>query len=106
MIFPEIWSVPLDCFRYQSISCIPQLDGKQERLSNGQKDPRIDYRVLQPTLLTDSSGNRTEMAFDVLDMVAGTAVKGKEDTVGETLGDEFEPDITQDQVQIHFHSFF
>lgn len=36
-----------------------------------------DYRVLQPRLVSDPNRNRTEVAFDVLGMVAGTAVMGK-----------------------------
>ena len=36
-----------------------------------------DYRVLQPRLMTDPNGNRSEVAFDALGMVVGTAVMGK-----------------------------
>lgn len=36
-----------------------------------------DYRVLQPRLVSDSNRNRTEVAFDTLGMVVGTAVMGK-----------------------------
>ena len=38
-----------------------------------------DYRVLQPALVTDPNRNRTEVAFDALGMVVGTAVMGKPD---------------------------
>ena len=58
-----------------------------------------DYRVLQPKLMTDPNGNRAEIAFDALGMVAGTAVMGKET---ESLGDSlagFEADLTAQQVQ-------
>jgi RHS repeat-associated protein len=37
-----------------------------------------DYRVLQPTLVTDPNRNRTAAAFDALGMVVATAVMGKE----------------------------
>ena len=43
-----------------------------------------DYRVLQPRLMTDPNGNRSEVAFDALGMVVGTAVMGK---ASETKGD-------------------
>src|SRR4030095_13264448 len=43
-----------------------------------------DYRLLQPFRVTDPNGNRAEVAFDVLGMVAGTAVMGK---MTETKGD-------------------
>ena len=36
-----------------------------------------DYRVLQPRLLTDPNRNQSEVAFDTLGMVVGTAVMGK-----------------------------
>ncbi len=48
-----------------------------------------DYRVLQPRLVGDPNGNQTEMAFDTLGMVVGTAVMGKPDAApveGDTLG--------------------
>jgi RHS repeat-associated protein len=54
-----------------------------------------DYRVLQPTLLTDPNRNRSAVAFDALGMVVGTAVMGKS---GENLGDlldGFEADLTE-----------
>lgn len=36
-----------------------------------------DYRVLQPRLMSDANGNRTELAFNVLGLVAGRAAMGK-----------------------------
>jgi RHS repeat-associated protein len=78
-----------------------------ERKPNGQIDPNRpgnDYRVLQPRLVTDPNRNRTEALFDALGMVAGTAVKGKDDTVGDTLNDGFESDITQAQVDEFYDS--
>ncbi|MGH9753406.1 MAG: SpvB/TcaC N-terminal domain-containing protein [Blastocatellia bacterium] len=44
----------------------------------------LDYRILQPFRLTDPNGNRSEVAFDTLGLVAGTAVMGK---AGENKGD-------------------
>ena len=61
-----------------------------------------DYRVLQPRLLTDPNGNRSEVAFDALGLVAGTAVMGK---ASEDLGDSlagFEPDLNPDQIDGFF----
>src|SRR5262249_27737307 len=46
----------------------------------------LDYRVLQPRLMTDPNGNRAEVAFDALGMVVGTAVMGKStEAQGDTL---------------------
>jgi RHS repeat-associated protein len=36
-----------------------------------------DYRVLQPTLITDPNGNRSAAAFDALGLVVATALMGK-----------------------------
>ena len=47
-----------------------------------------DYRVLQPRLITDPNGNRSEVSFDVLGMVVGTAVMGK--AAGIVEGDSFD----------------
>jgi RHS repeat-associated protein len=46
----------------------------------------LDYRVLQPRLMTDPNGNRAEVAFDALGMVVGTALMGKAtEAKGDTL---------------------
>ncbi|MHB8655042.1 MAG: SpvB/TcaC N-terminal domain-containing protein [Terriglobia bacterium] len=57
-----------------------------------------DYRVLKATQLTDPNGNRSAVSFDVLAMVAGTAVMGK---ATENLGDSlagFAPNLTTQQI--------
>ncbi len=56
-------------------------------LENITRATIIDYRVLQPSLITDPNGNRSQVAFDVLGFVTGTAVMGKE---GEIKGDSLE----------------
>jgi RHS repeat-associated protein len=61
-----------------------------------------DYRVLQPQLVTDPNGNRSEVAFDISGMVAGTAVMGK---VSEDVGDSltnFYPDLNQQDINDFF----
>jgi RHS repeat-associated protein len=57
-----------------------------------------DYRVLQPKLITDANDDRTAVSFDLLGLVAGTAVMGK---TSENLGDSlatFTSDLTQQQI--------
>ena len=50
--------------------------------------PRVnDYRVLQPAQVTDPNGNRAAAAFDVLGLVAGTAVMGKTTREARRLAD-------------------
>lgn len=59
-----------------------------------------DYRVLQPRLVSDPNRNQTEVAFDTLGMVVGTAVMGKPlpaPVEGDTLSG-FVTDLTQAQL--------
>lgn len=51
-----------------------------------------DYRVLQPTRVTDPNGNRSEARFDALGMLAGTAARGK--PTGAPEGDSFDDFVT------------
>ncbi|WP_449339496.1 SpvB/TcaC N-terminal domain-containing protein [Streptomyces chartreusis] len=65
-----------------------------------------DYRVLQPRLISDPNRNRTEVAFDALGLVAGTAVRGKAPPAppeGDTLTG-FAADLTQAQLDDWFQS--
>jgi YD repeat-containing protein len=68
-------------------------------LSN-QVQIRSNYRTMQPEEITDPNGNRSQVAFDALGMVVGTAVMGK---VSETRGDNLTaftadlPPATQEQ---------
>ena len=63
-----------------------------------------DYRVLQPRLVSDPNRNQTEVAFDTLGMVVGTAVMGKPlpaPAEGDTLAG-FVTDISQAQLDAFF----
>ena len=61
-----------------------------------------NYRMLSPEMLTDPNGNRSAVAFDVLGLVAGTAVMGKEsEIVGDSL-EGFQAQLTQDQIDAFF----
>jgi RHS repeat-associated protein len=60
-----------------------------------------DYRVLQPRLITDANGNRTEAVFNALGLVTGTAQMGKEnEQLGDSL-DNFEPDLDDETIAAH-----
>jgi RHS repeat-associated protein len=52
----------------------------------------LDYRVLQPVLVTDPNGNRAQALFDAMGMLAGTAVQGK--VAGPVEGDSFDSFVT------------
>jgi RHS repeat-associated protein len=56
----------------------------------------LDYRVLQPKVMTDPNGNQSLVAFDALGLVTGTVVMGKSGE-GDSLED-FAPDLTAQQV--------
>jgi RHS repeat-associated protein len=62
-----------------------------------------DYRALQPVMVTDPNGNRTEARFDALGMLAGTAVRGK--ATGAVEGDSF-ADFTVDLAPADVAAFF
>ncbi len=70
----------------------------RDALDNRTSVDRNDYRVLQPSLVSDPNRNRTQVAFDILGLVSGTAVMGKP---GENLGDSLEDFIIDpNQAQI------
>jgi RHS repeat-associated protein len=75
-----------------------------ERRLDGTIDPGKpgnDYRVLQPSQVMDPNRNRTQLAFDALGMVVGTAVMGKpEENLGDSL-DGFTADLTEAVILDH-----
>jgi len=61
-----------------------------------------DYRVLQPRLAMDPNRNCSELAFDALGMVVGTAIMGKPEE-NPRPGDSligFATDLTQQQIDV------
>ncbi len=61
----------------------------------------LDYRVLQPWLVTDPNDNRSAIAYDILGLVVGTAVMGK---IGENKGDSLDGfDSNLDEATIISH---
>lgn len=71
------------------------------RLANGTVVPANDYRVLQPRLVSDANRNRTEVAYDALGMVVGTAAMGKpEENLGDSLAG-FEPHLPDAVIADH-----
>ncbi len=96
---------------YDTYDCLVQetRDALGNRLTVGERnaDPtqplvRLgqDYRVLQPALVMDPNRNRSEVAFDALGMVVGTAVMGKPAPApveGDSLTG-FRADLTQNEI--------
>jgi RHS repeat-associated protein len=97
--------------RYDSYDLLPleSEDPLENKVTSGERDtygvitPKIDYRVLSPYLVTDPNGNRSQVIFDVLGMVAGAAVMGKaNEPDGKPKGDlmdGFKADITLSEIQ-------
>jgi RHS repeat-associated protein len=83
-------------------------DALQNKVTAGERAPdgtianRDDYRVLKPGLLTEPNGNRSQVAFDALGLVVGTAVMGK---AAENLGDSLVGSTT-DLLQQEIDQFF
>ena len=62
----------------------------------------IDYRVLEPMLVTDPNGNRSQCAFDELGLVVGTAITGKAtEQMGDSL-DGFNAILSQQDIDEYF----
>ena len=58
-----------------------------------------DYRVLQPRQITDPNNNRAKVLFDVLGMVAATAVMGKEeDNQGDLLDETVRAEVSTEDI--------
>lgn len=75
-----------------------------ERTPDGIIDPGKpgnDYRVLQPCRIMDPNRNRSQVTFDTLGMVVGTAVMGKpEERLGDSL-EGFKADLTDAEILDH-----
>ena len=93
-----------DCLVVESRDCLGNKVTAGERLPNGTIDPAKpgnDYRVLAPWRVMDPNRNRTELAFDALGMVVGTALRGKpEENLGDSLTG-FVADLPEPEVLAH-----
>lgn len=106
--FGETTTVAFDEYCLLAVETTDPLDNRVtvgERDEHGNLTARgNDYRVLQPRLVMDPNRNRVEAVFDALGMVAGTSVRGKpEENLGDSLED-FEADLSEDQVNDFLNS--
>ena len=77
------------------------LKGTEDAIQNTMS-AESDYRVLAPFRMTDPMGIASEVAFDTLGMVVGTAVMGKaSETKGDLLDNTFNPDLDDATIQAH-----
>jgi RHS repeat-associated protein len=67
----------------------------------GTTTNRNNYRVLQAEVMTDPNRNRSQVAFDALGLVVGTAVMGKLEgpVQGDLIDAAFQPDLTPEQIE-------
>ncbi|MDR6306114.1 RHS repeat-associated protein [Nitrobacter vulgaris] len=82
------------------------ITGTRDALGNRISVDSYDYIVMQPTTVSDANRNRTEVIFDTLGMVVGTAVMGKplpSPAEGDSLA-EFVADLDQAQLDGLFGS--
>ncbi len=79
-----------------------------ERASNPTQPPEkkgLDYRVLQPRLVMGPNRNRTEVVFDALGLVVGTAVMGKPED-NQPQGDSLDTSFVADLPGADIDAFF
>ncbi len=86
--YGQVYKMGYDAYHLAMLETETSIHGKTIR-SQG----RINYRTLQPDLLTDPNGNRQELLSDPLGMVIAASVMGK---VGENDGDSLIGYVWQD----------
>lgn len=62
---------------------------------------QYDYRVVQPSLVTDANGNRSAAAFDSFGLITATALMGKASSQEGDLLDGFDPDVEDGALATH-----
>lgn len=98
------YDVPYDLLVLETEDALHNRVTTGERDDAGQITNRNDYRVLQPRLMTDPNGNRSEVAYDTLGMVVGRAVMGKPDEgKGDSMND-FSEDLEPSDLEAFFNN--
>jgi RHS repeat-associated protein len=87
-------------FQYDSFNLL--LQATTDALGN-TVTAQNDYRVLQPTLVTDPNANQTQVVLDALGLVAATAVMGK---TGQAIGDSIPAGFNANLLQSDIDDFF
>ena len=70
--FGQVYEMGYDAYHLAMLNTQTSIYGKTI-ISAGQ----MDYRILQPNLITDPNGNQSQVTFDALGMVIATAIRGK-----------------------------
>ena len=99
-----VWYDPHDLFAVETRDAMDNRVTVGERDANGMLTVNgNDYRVLQPRAMMDANRNRSQLAFDALGLVVGTAVMGKPAPAvveGDVL-DSFVADCSEAEARAH-----
>lgn len=76
------------------------IDRVEDALGNATLVTAFEFRVLQPQSIQDINDNITEVSFDLLGLVVGTAVRGKGAEADDLAG--FVPDLSPAQTAAFF----
>lgn len=77
------------------------IEETEDALANKTTVQSFDFRLLQPQSVKDPNDNISELSFDVLGLVVGTAIKGKGNEADDLVG--FNPDLTQAEIDAFFN---
>jgi RHS repeat-associated protein len=69
------------------------IDQITDALNNATTVQGFDFRLLEPLSIKDANDNLTDVSFDLLGLVVGTAVRGKGNEADDLTG--FQPDLAQ-----------
>lgn len=69
------------------------VDQLTDALNNTTTVLSFDFRLLEPSSIRDTNDNIVDASFDVLGLVAGTAIRGKGGEADDLVG--FQPDLSQ-----------
>lgn len=76
------------------------IEETEDDLGNKTTVQNFDFRLLQPQSVKDTNNNITEVSFDILGLVVGTAIRGKGNEADDLIG--FNPDLTQAEIDAFY----
>jgi len=79
--------------------------GKRKEADDILEENGNDYRVLQPRIMMDPNRNCSEVIFDALGLVVGTAIMGKPEdnpAKGDQIDANFKPDLTNAEIDAFY----
>jgi RHS repeat-associated protein len=99
---PRVFSNPFDKITTARLDAYDLLVTGVTDAAQNTVSATLDYRVLQPTRITEPNGNRAEAAYDSFGRVVATALRGKvTDTLGDSLA-QVKTDLTAQDLSDFF----